>query len=201
MLGSNRVQTLRTQQKSDGFLKVWAHWLRHAKFDGSQTPEICREVILRGRAVAALPYDPVLDEILLIEQFRIGAQVAGVDPWIYEVVAGIMDKSGESPEQALRRELVEEAGLGDVELTHIVDYFPSPGGTDEQILLYLARCDLSNVVQGAVFGEQTENEDIRVHRFPRSQWRDLLPGGKINNAATLLSLMWLDEQLDAQREF
>ena len=201
MLGSNRVQTLRTQQKSDGFLKVWAHWLRHAKFDGSQTPEICREVVLRGPAVAALPYDPVLDEILLIEQFRIGAQVAGVDPWIYEVVAGMMDKSGESPEQALRRELVEEAGLDDVELTHIVDYFPSPGGTDEQILLYLARCDLSCVVQGSVFGERTENEDIRVHRFPRGQWRDLLPSGKINNAATLLSLMWLDEQLDAQREF
>ena len=201
MLGSNRVQTLRTQQKSDGFLKVWAHWLRHAKFDGSQTPEICREVVLRGRAVAALPYDPVLDEILLIEQFRIGAQVAGVDPWIYEVVAGMMDKSGESPEQALRRELLEEAGLSDVELTHIVDYFPLPGGTDEQILLYLARCDLSCVVQCAVFGEHTENEDIRVHRFSRIQWRDLLPSGKINNTATLLSLMWLDEQLDAQREF
>ena len=190
------VQVLNTAVLSDGFLKVLAYKIRYALFGGGLTPAVNREVIARGRAVAALPYDPATDEVLLIEQFRIGPYHAGDNPWILEVVAGMMDVEGETPEQALLRELAEEAGIHDAELEPIVNYYPSPGGTDEQILLYLARTDLSGIQSGQRFGLASETEDIRVHKLPRSEWQAWQASGRLNNASTLLSLMWLDQQQD-----
>lgn len=194
------VQVLGQTQRASGFLKVLAYQIRYALFGGGLSPAVNREVMTRGRAVAALPYDPSTDEVLLIEQFRIGPFHAGDAPWIWEVVAGMMDVYGETPEQALRRELAEEAGIQDADLVHIVDYYPSPGGSDEQILLYLAKTDLSAIESGQRFGVGSEAEDIQVHKLPRSQWRDWQERGRLNNAATLLSLMWLDQQQDVLRE-
>ena len=61
---------------------------------------------------AVLPYDPRRDEVVLIRQFRAGAYVAGRHPWTWEIVAGIIE-DGESPEDLVRREAVEEAGARD----------------------------------------------------------------------------------------
>ncbi len=195
MKKGSEVQVHGCETLSQGFLTLKGYSVSYPRFDGGQTPAVNREVLVRGQAVAALPYDPSTDEILLIEQFRIGTFHAGANPWVIEVVAGMMDVAHETPEQALHRELHEEAGIVNAQLQHIVDYFPSPGGSDEQILLYLARCDLSAHQTGQAFGLASETEDIQVHKLPRAQWRDWLAQGRLNNAATLLSLMWLDEQL------
>lgn len=191
-----QVQVVAQDRLWDGFLKLDRYRLNYPTFDGGQTPTVSREILVRGTAVAALPYDPSTDEILLIEQFRIGAFHAQANPWVVEIVAGMMDVQGELPEQTLHRELSEEAGLADAQLEHIVDYFPSPGGSDEQIKLYLARCDLSAVHTGDVFGLASETEDIRVHKLPRREWPSWMAQGRLNNAATLLALMWLDRTLE-----
>lgn len=193
-MDEKQVQVVGQNRAWDGFLKLDQYQLNYPTFDGGQTATVSREVLVRGVAVAALPYDPVTDQILLIEQFRIGAFHAEANPWVVEIVAGMMDVDGESPAQTLQRELSEEAGIAGAELEHIVDYFPSPGGSDEQIKLYLARCDLSGLETGQVFGLASETEDIRVHKIPRQDWPQWMAQGRLNNAATLLALMWLDRQ-------
>ena len=70
---------------------------------------LVRELFERGHAAAVLPYDPVTDRVLMIEQFRIGALAAPGGPWLLEIVAGVIDP-GEIPEEVVRRETVEETG-------------------------------------------------------------------------------------------
>ena len=55
-------------------------------------------------------YDPNLDSVLLIEQFRVGA-LSHPNPWQLEIVAGLVDGHGESLEDVAKREVLEEAGV------------------------------------------------------------------------------------------
>src|SRR5205085_1687028 len=97
-----------------------------------------REVFERGHAAALLPYDPQRGEFVLCEQFRVGAHAAGIEPWQVEVVAGIIE-AGETPDDVVRRETHEEAGLAALDLWPIQRYLVSPGGTTETVHLYLGR--------------------------------------------------------------
>ena len=122
--------------------------------------ELSRELFVRHDAVCVLPYDPLRDRVVLIEQFRVGALGKVDNPWLIELVAGLIDKD-EAPDQVARREAVEEAGLELGELWPITRYFPSPGGSDERVHLYIGRCDSEGA--DGVFGLAEEGEDIRVH--------------------------------------
>src|SRR5690606_39083886 len=95
-----------------------------------------REPLVRHDAVCVLPYDPQRDEVVLVEQFRMGAMARGDSPWLVETVAGLIDKD-EQPEEVARREAVEEAGLEIGELWPVTAYYPSPGGSTERIHLYV----------------------------------------------------------------
>jgi ADP-ribose pyrophosphatase len=115
--------------------------------------------------------------------------VASVNsPWLYEVVAG-MTELGETPEAVILRELIEEAGMVPTKLLPICQYFTSPGGTDETLVLFCALGDLTRV-QG-VHGLPGEHEDIRVLILPEQDVFDDLYDGRFNNAATLICLQWL----------
>lgn len=81
---------------------------RHRLFNGEMSGEIKREIFERGHAAVLLPYDPVRDEVVLVEQVRIAAYDTSETPWLLEMVAGMIEE-GESVEDA-RREALEEAG-------------------------------------------------------------------------------------------
>jgi ADP-ribose pyrophosphatase len=122
--------------------------LSHRRFDGGMSPLITREIFISGDAVTVLPYDPVRDRVLLIEQFRTGALGRGDPlPWQLEAIAGRIDP-GEAPEDAARREAVEEAGLMLGRLEPVAEYYPSPGAMTEYIYSYVALCDLPDGVAG-----------------------------------------------------
>ena len=194
MFSRSDVHCSKKETLYHGFFKLIRLTLSHPLFQGGRSRDFTREVLLRGTAVAVLPWDPDRDEVALVEQFRVGAQVAGDEnPWLWEVVAGMQDKPNEDLEDVVRRELMEEAGLVPKAIRHLYDYYPSPGGTDEKIALFVAEVDLSDVQP--FHGVDTENEDIRLHRIPRAQLPVMQGGGQINNSATLLSLMWLQIQL------
>ena len=93
----------------EGFFRLERYRLRHRFFNGDWSPQLVRELFERGHAAAVLPYDPVRDEIILIEQFRVGALSAKDGPWLLEIVAGMIESS-ETAEQVAKRESVEEAG-------------------------------------------------------------------------------------------
>lgn len=163
--------------------------LRHQLFSGGWSPEISRECLERGHAVAVLPYDPDRDQVVMVEQFRIGALEAPEGPWLVEIVAGMIGQ-GETSLDVARREAVEEAGCKLLDIVPICDYFVSPGGTSETVALYCARVDASRV--GGVHGLNEEHEDIRVHVFFRSEALELMRTGRINSAAPIIALQWLE---------
>jgi ADP-ribose pyrophosphatase len=170
------------------FFRVEKISLRHKLFNGGWTKPINREIFLRGDAVAVVVYDPKLDLIGLVEQFRIGAMGEATGPWLYEVVAGMVE-AGESPEEVARRELQEEASLAPYYMEYICNFLSSPGGSDEKLYLFCGLCDLSQA--GGVHGVSDENEDIRVHTFAADDVFAELLNGRFNNAAALVCLQWL----------
>ena len=110
MAGERRFEILARTRRLDGWIAVDDFELCHERFDGGWTPALKRTVVRRGEAVVVLPYDPVRDEVVLIEQFRAGAVFDAAHPWLVETVAGLLDKSLSAAETA-RQELHEEAGL------------------------------------------------------------------------------------------
>lgn len=172
----------------DGYFKIVRYRLKHEKFAGGMSNLIQREVFERGHAVGVLPYDPVRDEVVLIEQFRIGAHVAHMEPWLIEIVAGIIDPN-ETPEDVAKREALEEAGLIIQELMPICKYIGSPGGASESVQVFLGRVDSLNA--GGIHGLDNEDEDIRVRVMPWAEARKLLDQGGITNVLGLVALQWL----------
>jgi|SRR5690606_24381687 ADP-ribose pyrophosphatase len=193
---ADAVEIVRRENCFAGFYRLDRLHLRHRQFSGEMGPQISRELFVRHDAVCVLPYDAQRDEVVLIEQFRVGALGKRANPWLLELVAGLID-TDEAPEQVARREAVEEAGLTLGALWPITDYFPSPGGSDERVHLYLGRCDSS--AAGGVHGLAEEGEDIRVHVLSFGAALQALKEGYIDNAASIIALQWLALNRDEVR--
>ena len=181
----------------DGYFKISRYRLRYSQFAGGMGPEITREVFERGQAVAVLPYDPITDQVVLIEQFRPGALGVEEDPWLIETIAGIIEP-GEEPETVARRESQEEAGLELQNLWPIARYFASPGGSTETVSLFLAR--ITTVGAGGLFGLASEGEDIKVHVLAYKDAMTWLEQGTIKVATTIVALQWLALHRERLRE-
>ena len=161
--------------------------MRHRLFSGGWSGVLTRELFERGHAAAVLPYDPVTDQVVLTEQFRIGALNAPSGPWLLEIVAGIIE-TGETPEAVVQREAVEEIGCTVRDLISICDYHVSPGGTSERIHLFCGRVDATQA--GGVHGVAHEGEDIRVVVMSADDAIDHMQAGKIVSAAPIIALQW-----------
>jgi ADP-ribose pyrophosphatase len=173
-----------------GFFRIDRYRLRHRLYSGGWSGEISREIFERGNAVGVLLYDPARDALVLIEQFRLAAHLAGFPAWEIEIVAGIIDRPGESALDVVRREAQEEAGLViDGEILPIHRYLTSPGGSTETVALYCGRVDASDA--GGIHGLADEHEDIKVIVKSYDETMALLRADKINNGFTLVALYWL----------
>lgn len=170
-----------------GFYRMDKLHLRHRQFAGGMGPVINRELFVRPAAVGVLIYDPEGDCVLLIEQFRVGA-LDDTHPWQMEIVAGLIEP-GEHPDEVVRREAKEEAGVELQRVERVMEFLPSPGGSDERFALYVASADLS--LAGGIHGLPEEGEDIRVNVMSVNQALSALERGRINNAPCILALQWL----------
>lgn len=179
-----------------GFFRLEKLTLKHKLFSGGWSERFNREVFVRGNAVGVLLYDPRTDQVLMIEQFRPGAMYDDTTtPWQSEIVAGMIE-AGESSEDVARREAEEEAGCHIEHLEHIMKYWVSPGGMDEQIELYFGIIDSTQIREG-IYGLDEENEDIRVELIDYTDVLQGLKDGQINNAMAIIALQWL--QLNRER--
>lgn len=191
-LGAGDVQVFETEHCHDGFFKLDRVRLRHRKFDGDWTEEIVREVIHRKNAVGVLVYDPDLDAVCLVQQFRCTILGLSSSPWAYELIAGLMDKPDEKETEVAVRESREEAGLTVDYLEKINSYWVSIGGSNERMSLYLGLASLENV--GGIHGAEDESEDIRalvVAREEAERWA--FTSGE-SNAACIIALQWLKNE-------
>lgn len=187
------VQVVQRRTPYAHFFSVEEYDLRFTRFDGTLSPVINRAAFVSGDAVTVLPYDPLRDRVLLIEQFRAGPFARGDHtPWQLEAIAGRIDP-GETPEDCARREAIEEAGLALGALLPIAGYYPSPGAKTEFIYSYVALCDLPDGSAG-VFGMAEEAEDIRGHLISFDRLMDLVASGEASNAPVVLSALWLQRE-------
>lgn len=180
-----------------GFFRMDKVRLTHPRFDGTTMPEFTRELFVRGDATCVLPYDPERDEVVLLEQFRMGAIGRDQSPWLLELVAG-MNEAGENPEDVAHREAEEEAGLAFDRLEKISEYLVSPGGTTEMVHLYAGQ--ISTEGAGGLFGLDHEHEDIRAHVFSAAEAFAMISDGRINNAAAIMAIQWLQLNRDRLRD-
>lgn len=192
-----RVEILERKLCHDGFFQLERFTLRHELFAGGMSQPLHRELFRRDHAVAALLYDPQLDSVVLIEQFRIGALERDAGAWMLETIAGIVE-AGETFEDVVRREAVEEAGCTAGELIQLYDFYPAPGGSSERITLYLARTDASSA--GGIHGLDHEGEDIKVHVLTLTEALTAIQSGQVDSSYTIMAIQWLVMNQDLVRQ-
>lgn len=184
----NDVEIIARETLYSGFFSMELYRFRHRLFNGEMSGEIKREIFERGHAAVLLPFDPVRDEVVLVEQIRIAAYDVSESPWLLEMVAGMIEE-GESVEDVARREALEEAGLVVGRTKPVLSYLASPGGTSERLSIMVGEVD-ATMAEG-IHGLADENEDIRVHVVSREQAYQWVEEGKIDNAASVIALQWL----------
>ena len=197
----NRTLALSHAKRSvyKGFFSVEEHDLTYQKFNNERSDIVTRSTLVSSDAVIVLPYDPVNDRILLIEQFRVGPYIKGDEnPWVLEPIAGLID-AGETPESAGLREALEEAHLEIKRLELVARSYPSPGISTEFFHQYIGIVELldsSNLIAGL----QSENEDIRSHIFEYEQFFEMIESGKVKVGPLILLGLWLSKNRNRLRE-
>jgi len=195
--GARDVRVLDDQTVWSGYYSMRRITLQHRRFAGGWSDPVVREVFERGDAVAVLPYDPVADSLVMIEQFRPGALRGADSPWMLELIAGVVEV-GERDEEVAHREAMEEAACELLELVPIATVFPSAGACTEQVRLFCGRVNKAAI--GGLHGLQDEGEDILVHSVARTDALQMLSDNRIPNGHTLIALQWLHIHGAALRE-
>ena len=179
-----------------GFFALEEYLLRHRRFDGTMSGPIQRTAFVSTDVVVVLPYDPLRDRVLLVEQFRIAPFARGdANPWLLEAIAGRVD-AGETPAAAARREAAEEAGLHLGALIAGPCFYPSPGAKTEYCASFVALVDLPDGAAG-LGGLTDEGEDIRSHLLSFAEVEALIGTGEIAAGPLLVLLLWLARRRDA----
>jgi ADP-ribose pyrophosphatase len=187
-VSQKQFEVLDKQTVYQGFFRLEQYTLKHTLFNGGWSQPITRELFRRGNCVAVLLYDPDRDEVVLIEQFRVGAVYEPQRAWLIEIVAGAIE-DGETAEDVAYREAIEEAGCEIKELLEIQQFYTTPGGCSERITLFCGRVDSTAV--GGVHGLVEEDEDIRVSAVKFADVFQMLEDGLIESGIPIIAIQWL----------
>lgn len=148
--------------------------LDHVELDGVRTT---REIVEHPGAVVIVALDDA-QRVLLVRQYR-----QAVEREMLELPAGTLDKAGENPDAAAKRELEEETGFRAQQWEFVTRFNPSPGVNSEEMYLYLAR-ELSEAKQAT-----EEDESIGVERMALADAVAMIERGEIRDAKTIVGLL------------
>jgi len=195
-MSEKRFEVLEKETVYQGFFRLERYTLKHTLYKGGWSQQITRELFRRGNCVAVLLYDPDRDEVVLIEQFRVGAVYQPHRAWLIEIVAGAIEE-GETADEVAYREAWEEAGCEIKELIEIKQFYTTPGGCSERITLFCGRVDSSTI--GGVHGLVEEHEDIHVTAVKFADVFRMLEDGVIESGIPIIAIQWLYIHRDALR--
>ena len=171
-----------------GFNRLRRLVFQYPRYDGTWSNPVDREVLERADATVVLPYDPVHDRVVLIEQFRLAASLTPFSARQFEPIGGLIEP-GNGPEMVIRREAVEEAGLTLGALIPIGRFLPSPGCLTEVVHAYCALVDTEGL--GGLHGCANEDEDIMVHVLDFADVERSLAAGEFGYMVMALCVYWL----------
>ncbi len=173
-----------------GFFALDEITMHHERFDGSMSSAIERSYLVGADAALVLPYDPVRDRVLLVEQIRVGP-LGRRDPetWQLEPIAGRLD-AGETPQEAAIREAQEEARITFSTLEPVAQCYASPGTTTDYFHIFVGLADLPDNITG-IAGVQSEAEDIRSHVVSYDKFMEMAEAQTLANAPVVLLAYWL----------
>jgi ADP-ribose pyrophosphatase len=192
-----QFEIVQTDETYRGFLKVNRYRLRHELYQGGESELLVRERLEGLRAASVLLYDPKLDRVVLVEQFRIGAVGQEASPWVLETVGGYVP-AHEEDEAVARRESLEEANCEIGRLERICEFMVSPGISVDRIALFCGEVDASRAA--GVHGLDHEGEDIRVVAMDAQAAIGELYSGRANSTSIVIALQWLAMNRMALRE-
>lgn len=196
-LDPRAYEVIERSPRYQGFFRLDVLRLRHRRFDGGWSGTITRELFAMRRAATVLPWDPVDDKVVLVEQFRTGAIDMCEHPWMLEACAGLAE--GDEPaEEIARRECLEESGLAPRRLAWACDYASSPGATSERVSVFVG--EITAPSSGGIFGKAEEGEDIRTHVLPFAEALAMVADGRIIAITAVVSLFWLQANHARLRE-
>jgi nudix-type nucleoside diphosphatase (YffH/AdpP family) len=189
-----RVVIERRERVYDGFYKLDETHLSYERFDGTMSEPVSRLALERGDSAAVLLYQPESKQIVLVNQFRYPTYEKGPG-WMVEALAGVVDP-GEDPEDAARREVLEESGYALRDLVHLSTFYVSPGGSSERIFLYLAEiAESDKVTEGG--GRVIEGEDIVSVELSLADALAQVRSGVIVDAKTIVAIYALQDRIGA----
>lgn len=183
------VKVHRTHRPYLNFFAVEERDLSFRQLNGQMSDVLNRGGLMVGQACVVLPYDPVADTVLLIEQFRAPVFMMGdPNPWIWEPVAGLVDP-GETPEQAAHREAMEEAGLTLNHLERAGGVYSSTGASGEYLNLFIGLTRLDQPAQTG--GLASEGEDIRSKIIPFDALMHAIDADEYVDMPLVTCALWL----------
>ena len=188
---TKRVSIEKVEKLSQGWAKLDRYTIRYVRQDGT-ADTLVREVHDHGHGASVLPYDARRGTVLLVRQFRLPAYLEDGDGFIIEACAGLLD--GDDPATCAKREAEEEMGFRLSKLRAVCQPFMSPGAVTERISLFLADYDHDSRT-GAGGGHAHEGEDIEVLEMPFAEMRQMVKGGHISDAKTVMLSLFLEREL------
>lgn len=191
--GSHDFEIQKENFVYEGVFQVKQFTLRHKLFSGDWSPWLQREFVQRQDAAAVILFDPLQNKVVMVEQFRVGLiKQGGRSPWILEIVAGLLEE-GESIEDTIIRESIEEAGCEIKKLIKIGEFYNTPGGFSEKTTVFCGIIDVDGVA--GIHGLDSEDEDILVHVLsPEDLFKAMSEGQLVTSASTMIALQWLHQQ-------
>ena len=151
------------------------------RFRFADGEEVEREIVRHQGAVGAVVHDET--DLYLVRQPREAIE----DPDFLEIPAGRLDQEGESPLEAMQRELAEEIGKAAAQWEPVTSFATSVGCLDEIVHVFHAT-DLSDRS-----AEAEHNERIEIVRWPLSDIDGAIEATR--DAKTLVGLLWLKLRL------
>lgn len=183
---NERVKIVSEKTLSEGWTRLSAYELDYTDSKGkSQIME--REIYHRGEAAAILLYDAERDMVVLVKQFRLPAYLIDQPAWMLELPAGLLDE--DHPEEAIRREAMEETGYRLRDVTFLFKAFMSPGAITEVLHFFYAPISLADRIDSGG-GLEEEHEDIEVLELPLDEALAMIASGEICDAKTIMLLQW-----------
>jgi nudix-type nucleoside diphosphatase (YffH/AdpP family) len=176
----------------DDFFKVEEAYLHFEQFNGQMSPLVRRLKLERGNSAAVLVFNRSTGKLILISQFRYPTY-RDSHGWTIEAIAGMVDP-GETPEESARREVQEETGLNIERFEHITTFYPSPGGSSEQIYLYYSEVSGEQAKYKKTSGLLASGEDIKVVELTLAEALAKIKTGDILDAKTIIGIYWLENR-------